>query len=232
LLAAAFSLLRKFEVRIVRSVMHRRWLGTAALLLALLLLGFSPAGAWAQGSHGAGEEPDIFKPRFDLGIWSLIVFAVLLLVLRRLAWRPMLSGLQKREEFYHGRLEEARLAHEEAQRVQRELQIQLDRTQERVREIYDEARQQAQRTTDEMIAAARTEIQTERDRLRREIDMARDQALQELWNQAAQLATLISAKAIRRELNLEDHRRLVDEAIAELRPAGHQRQRELASVKS
>ena len=47
-----------------------------------------------------------------------------------------------------------------------------------------------------------------------------------------QRADAATQQSIRRELNLEDHRRLVDEAIAELRPAGHQRQRELASVKS
>jgi F-type H+-transporting ATPase subunit b len=71
---------------------------------------------------------------------------------------------------------------------------------------------------------------TERERLRRDISTARDQALQEIWNQTAQLATLISAKAIRRELTDEDHRRLVDEALAELRQASHERQHEVASI--
>jgi F0F1-type ATP synthase membrane subunit b/b' len=47
--------------------------------------------------------------------------------------------------------------------------------------------------------------------------------LQQLWSQSAQLATLISAKAIRRQLNPEDHRRLVDEAIADLRQARSER---------
>ena len=70
-----------------------------------------------------------------------------------------------------------------------------------------------------MIAKARAEIQAERERLRREIEMARDQALQELWKQAADLATMISAKAIRRQLSAEDHRRLVDEALTELQGA-------------
>ena len=67
-----------------------------------------------------------------------------------------------------------------------------------------------------MISRARAEIQTERERLRREIDLARDSALQELWSQTARLASLISAKVIRRHLTPEDHQGLVQEAIAEL----------------
>jgi len=101
----------------------------------------------------------------------------------------------------------------------------MNRAQEKVREVLDEARRDAQNLRDEMVAKAKSEIQTERERLRHEIEMARDQALQQLWNQTAQLATLISAKAIRRELNVEDHRRLVDEAIAELQEAGNERRR-------
>ena len=92
-----------------------------------------------------------------------------------------------------------------------------------MRDILDNARRAAERSTDEMIAKARSEIQSERDRLRREIETARDQALQELWNQAAQLATLISAKAIGRSLTEEDHRRLLDEAIAELGQSAQRR---------
>ena len=59
--------------------------------------------------------------------------------------------------------------------------------------------------------------QDERERLRKEIGLAHDSALQDLWNQTAQLATLISAKALGRAISEDDHRRLVDESLAELR---------------
>jgi F-type H+-transporting ATPase subunit b len=71
--------------------------------------------------------------------------------------------------------------------------------------------------TAEMQAKAATIIQADRERLRREMDIAKDQALKELWEQAAQLATLISAKAISRNLTVDDHRRLIDEALTEMR---------------
>jgi F-type H+-transporting ATPase subunit b len=82
--------------------------------------------------------------------------------------------------------------------------------------MMDGARRDAQQLNDEMVAKAKSEITAERDRLRREIESARDQALSEIWKQTAQLATRVSAKAIRRGLSEEDHRRLVDEALTEL----------------
>src|SRR5262245_4284521 len=207
------------------------------LLCTLIAIGtlmcFSAGPTLAADDHGEGTaakrhdehktgaaEPPIFAPvRIDLAIWTLVVFLLLLFILTKYAWGPMLEALKKREENVRAAIEEAQRAREEAQRLRDQLQKELNSANEKVREILDEGRRDTQRVTEEMIAKARSEIQTERDRLRREIETARDQALQELWNQAAQLATLISAKAIRRELNPDDHRRLVDEALAELHGA-------------
>src|SRR5438876_4827780 len=168
-----------------------------------------------------GEKINIFDPAdIPLGIWSIVVFVILLLVLKKYAWGPILEGLQKREHNIESAVRDAQQARDEAQRLRDQLQREVDKAHEKVRDVLDEGRRHAQQTTDEMIAKARTEIQAERDRLRREIEMARDQALQELWKRTADLATMISAKAIRRQLSAEDHRRLVDEALAELQGAG------------
>jgi F-type H+-transporting ATPase subunit b len=68
-----------------------------------------------------------------------------------------------------------------------------------------------------MRAKAAADIQAERQRLRHEVEMAKDQAIKEIWEQAANLATMISAKAIGRSLTDDDHRRLLDEAMGEMR---------------
>ncbi len=184
------------------------------------------AGAAASHEgHAPAQERNIFEYALDLTVWTIVVFLVLLWVLRRFAWGPMLEGLQRREHNIRSALEEAQRAREEAERVRGQLQAEMDRAADTVREMMDRARKDAQRSADELVARARGEIQTERDRLRREIDTARDQALQEIWRQAADLATHISSKAIRRQLSADDHRRLVDEALAELSQAGNSRRK-------
>jgi F-type H+-transporting ATPase subunit b len=177
-------------------------------------------------------EESILSPRYDLGIWTIIVFLVLFLVLRKYAWGPMLQGLKTREETIHNALDEAHKAQADAQRLRDQLQAEMNRAHDKAREIHEEARRNAERASNEMIAKARTEIQAEHERRRRELDIARDQALQALWNQTAQLATLVSAKAIRRQLTADDHRRFVDEAIAELHKAGTERQQQVASIQA
>jgi F-type H+-transporting ATPase subunit b len=193
------------------------------LLLTVTAILVAPATASAATEGHGSAEPGIFDLALDLGVWTLIVFAVLFFVLSRYAWGPMLQGLQKREQTIRGALEESRLAREEAQRSREQFQKQLDGAQDKVRDILDAARRDAQHMGDDMVAKARSEIQVERERLHHEIELARDQALQELWSQTAKLATMVSAKAIRRQLNVNDHRQLVDEAIADLRRAGSER---------
>jgi F-type H+-transporting ATPase subunit b len=166
----------------------------------------------------------------DLGIWSIVVFVLLLIVLRVFAWGPMLEGLHKREQAIHNAHKEAEETRTAAQAMRQELQERLNKAHEQVREMLDEARKEAQSARDRMISEAREEIQAERERLHREMDVARDQALQQIWTQTAQLAALVSSKAIRRQLTPEDHRSLIEEALADLRRAAEQRQHQVASL--
>jgi F-type H+-transporting ATPase subunit b len=92
----------------------------------------------------------------------------------------------------------------------------MAKAQDQVREMLDEARRNGQRASEELLNKAKADAQAERERGRREIALATDQALQQIAAQTADLAALVSAKAIRRELTPDDHRRLVDEALAEL----------------
>jgi F-type H+-transporting ATPase subunit b len=197
--------------------MMRTWSIGVLRIWALVLMSCSPAVSWAseEPSQSNGEM-DFLLPRADLTLWTIVVFVVLLWLLRKVAWGPMLEGLRKREQTIQGNLEEAQRARTEAQRLRQQLQAEIDRAHEQVQSIIDQGRRDTQQTTEDMLTRARAEIQTERERLRREIDLARDHALQQLWSQAAQLATMISAKAIRRMLTVEDHRGLVEEAVAEL----------------
>jgi F-type H+-transporting ATPase subunit b len=188
--------------------MQRMWLAFA--------LGWMALTALPQIVCAADEKPGILSPRFDLGIWTIVIFVLLLLILRKFAWGPLLEGLTKREQSIRDAVEEAKKARDETTRVTAEFKAKMDQAYAEIPKMMDEARRDAQNLAEEMRAKANQDIQAERARLRREIDMARDQALQELWNQAAQLATLISAKAIGRSLSEDDHRRLVDEALNEM----------------
>lgn len=150
-------------------------------------------------------------------ITTLVVFGLLLLILRVMAWKPIMAGLQKREDTIRESLEVAERAKAQAEAAQVQYAKQMEEANANIRAMMDEARADAQRVLADMQAKAKEENQQEKERLRREIDTARDQALQQIYQQTVQLATLISAKAIRKNLSADDHGRLADEAIAELK---------------
>ncbi len=183
-------------------------------------------------SHVVEDKPvNVLEIRWDLGLWTVVVFLLLLYVLSKIAWKPMLEGLKKREQNISAAIEESKAARAEAQHLRDHLAQERAKMADEVRKALDEAREDARRLKEETLASARQEIQADRDRLRRELDLARDQAVKELWDQAAQLATLISAKAIGRNISEQDHHRLLDEALADLNRAGSDRQRETAAMR-
>src|SRR5690349_11417871 len=105
--------------------MRRGWLLVALGLLALVLCapavtaadpkheGAKPAAHNDEGPAGEAlseeakqAQHDLFGWAMDLGIWTLVVFLVLLLVLGRFAWKPLLQGLEHRERAIHSALHE------------------------------------------------------------------------------------------------------------------------------
>jgi F-type H+-transporting ATPase subunit b len=203
--------------------MSRGWLTVCvlAIVLALFAPGWSPVRAAApEGEAGDSKHPptedNIFKGGAETAIWTLAVFLVLLYVLGKFAWPQILAGLDKREQTIAQALEEARKAQEEAQHLRAELQQQRERAAGHIRSIMDEARRNAQQVVEDMKTKGQAEIAADRDRMLRELQMRSEQLLAETIKKTSELATLAAAKAIRRELNSDDHRRLVDEALAEM----------------
>jgi F-type H+-transporting ATPase subunit b len=214
--------------------MRPGWLiGLFALVLLALLL--APCSAAADNEHpkggpveqmekGASKDvehkgDDPFGWAMDLAIWTIVVFLILLAILWRYAWGPLLQGLEKREHDIHSAHEEARKAKEEAQALRQKLQEEAQSAQAEVRKLIEQARRDGERLHAEMTAKAQADIQNERERLQREVATMRDQAEQHLFAQAAQLATLVSAKFLRRQISPDEHRHLVDDAVAEIRRA-------------
>ncbi|MFZ9824327.1 MAG: F0F1 ATP synthase subunit B [Gemmataceae bacterium] len=194
-------------------MLRRNFVLTVLVLLlvhAISGLAFSAAPAAAEG------QKDIFGFAVDTGVWTLVLFVLLFLVMKKLAWGPMLEGLQKREENIRKAIDEADAARQKAQSLQSELDAKLRAAGDQVRQLVEEARRDGQAVRDEMLAKAKLEISAERERLQREIQLAKDQALKELLTKSADLALLISSKAVKKSLTIDDHRSLVDDCVKEL----------------
>jgi F-type H+-transporting ATPase subunit b len=168
----------------------------------------------------ADLPPEIIPKRWDTGVWSVLIFLALFLLLGKFAWKPMIAGLRKREENIRSAQEQAEKARADAMALQSQLDAKMRSAGADIAKLMDEARSDAQALKTQMVADAKAEIQADRDRLLREVTTAKDQALQQIWQQSVGLAALMSSKAVRRGMSEDDHRRLLDESLAELKQAG------------
>jgi F-type H+-transporting ATPase subunit b len=174
--------------------------------------------AGAAGKHGdpgkdrgpiEAEQNDV-----DLAIWTLITFVVFLFVLKKLAWGPIIEGLQKRESNMFDNLAAAESARIKAEKLLAEHAAKLDKVQDEVREILAEAKRDAEHTKTEILAVAQKEAEATRQRAVHDIERARDQALDELFNQVGRAVYLATEQVLGRSVTGADNDRLIDEALA------------------
>jgi F-type H+-transporting ATPase subunit b len=169
--------------------------------------------AHEAGSH-AVEGPITKKPQdTDLAIWSLVTFAVFLYVLKILAWKPITEGLDKREARIIGAISDAEAARSRAEKMLAEHQQKLDKVQEEIRDLMAEARRDAEHTKTEILAAAQREAEATRQRAVQEIERARDQALDDLFDHMARCVEEATERVVGRSLTGPDHERLITEAL-------------------
>jgi F-type H+-transporting ATPase subunit b len=192
-------------------------------LLALVVLLVLPAvsvaadveGHGSEHKSGGGDFIDIH--RYDLGIYTLLVFGILFVVLAKFAWGPFTEGLRKREESLLAARDAAEQTKREAEEVRKKLQAEFAQANDKIRAMLEEARRDADELRAKERETGAKEAAAERDRARREIEAAKDSALKEIYQESVQLAALMSSKALRRQMSADDHGRLVEEALAELK---------------
>jgi F-type H+-transporting ATPase subunit b len=190
------------------------------LTLATVLL--TVGSTLAVEAHGGDEQQTgglhfLDLQRYDLGIFTLIVFGLLCAVLYFLAWPKISEGLTKREQAIGAARDEAVRAKAEAEELRVRLQAEFAQAQDKIRAMMDEARRDAEVLRAKEREAGQRDAAAERERATREIDSAKESALQEIYQQSVRLASLMSSKAIRRQLSIDDQQRLVEESLAELR---------------
>jgi F-type H+-transporting ATPase subunit b len=148
-------------------------------------------------------------------IWQCLAFGVLIFLLYRFAYGPVIRMLDERANRIRESMEQAeQIKQQNAEAAKRAEQI-IGEAQAQTREMLAQAHQQSQKT----IAAAQLEAREQRDRLlveaRDQIQADTRRAKEELQHEVARLALFAAGRVIGRSLDTADHQRLVDEALTE-----------------
>lgn len=160
-----------------------------------------------------GGEPSIFAGDLGNMIWTAVTFVLLLVVLRRFAWGPILERLQAREDFIRTSLEEAKADREQAQAALAGIDDKLAEARSQASAIVEEGRRDAEVVRQKIEEHARAEADKMVARARREIELATQSAVKEIYSKAETLAVEAASRVIEREVNADDHRRLIQDSI-------------------
>jgi F-type H+-transporting ATPase subunit b len=187
-------------------------------LMALAGLALAAPALAAEAEHAA---PSLFAGDLGNSFWTLLIFGLVLVVLGKYAWGPILNTLQTRESFIREALEKAKREREEAEERLRQYEERLAGARAEASAIVDEGRRDAEVVKRRIEEDARRQAELMIDRARREIRVATDTATKSLFTLSAKLATEMAARVLGRELTPQDHERLIAEGIQDLGGAEH-----------
>jgi F-type H+-transporting ATPase subunit b len=183
------------------------------LTVGLLALGAIPL-------HAAEEAPlSPFAGNVGNAVWTLVIFLIVVIVLGKFAWGPLLSLLKQREDFIHKSLSDAKRDRDDAEARLREYGARLQSAQAEAVSIIDEARRDAERLRQELRERARSQADTMIKNAERQIDLQTTRAVQQLRQEAVDLSVMIASKILERNISKEDNEKLIADALRQIESA-------------
>ena len=166
----------------------------------------------------AVEEGGSFlvSPGLGLMIWTLLVFAISMFILGKLAFPKIAEALDKRQRAIEDSIDAAERTRTEADRLLAEYRERLSDARAQADDIVARARKTGENSEAEAVAEGRRKREEMMEQARRDIETETRRAIQEIRREVADLTVAATEKVTRKSLNSDDQRRLVEDALSEL----------------
>ena len=155
----------------------------------------------------------------DLSLGTILAqmlnFFILVWLLARFAYKPLLAMMTERKERIAKDLEAAEKARVEAEGFKADY-AEIAKARQEAQQIVEKAVQEAENTTREQLATAREQIEQEKNRARQDIAIERDRAMNSLRNEVVSLSVAMAGKVVAKDMNCETNTKLIEDAIRQL----------------
>ncbi|MBI4471854.1 MAG: F0F1 ATP synthase subunit B [Acidobacteria bacterium] len=158
----------------------------------------------------------LVQPDPGLYIWTIVTFLVLLVLLRKFAWGPLLKALEERRDTIRQSLEDAKAARQEMEKLQQESTQILKRAHLDAESIVSKSWSDAEKLREEMKQKARAEADNIVRDAERQIEIKTGEAIRKIRNEVADLSVMIASKFIQKNLSKEDNDRLIAETLQQI----------------
>jgi len=158
----------------------------------------------------------LVQPDPGLYFWTIAVFLILVALLAKFAWRPLLDALEERQESIRKSLDDARQAKVELERLQTESQRMLAEARSEADSILARTREDANRFRDELRQKAQQDAANIVKNAERQIELETARAMQQIRAEAVDLSVAIASKLLQRNVSREDNERLIEDTFRQL----------------
>lgn len=164
----------------------------------------------------AGFLAKLNTDKLNLGdvIVTMALFLILLVLLKKFAWGPLMGIMDQRAELIAKEIEEAEKSRIESKQLLEEQRTLLQEAQSNAKAIVESAREQGESQREEIVKAARNEVARLKESAQLEIASEREKAVQAVREEFVSLSVLAASKVLGKEVSEEDNRALIEETIA------------------
>lgn len=162
----------------------------------------------------------LVQPDPGLYIWTIATFLVLLFLLHRFAWKPLLGILAEREDTIRKSLDDAEKTKVELERLQRESKEIIVEARVEAQSIITESRSQAEKVKGEVIQEAKIQAHSILQATEKKIQSEKDQAVSEIRDEVVNLSLMMASKLIKQNLTEETNKALIEESLQKIESSG------------
>ena len=161
-------------------------------------------------------EPGLF-------IWTIITFLVLLAVLAKFVWKPLIEALNRREEKIRKSLEDAEKAQERMEKIQKEAEEVMTKARHEAQAILEDGKVIAQKVKDEIVADAKEKAESQVQNAKIQIDAEKEKAIGEIKGDVIDISLQVAEKLIKRNISKEDNYELIQDSLKKVGTEGEGR---------
>ncbi|MGJ9458195.1 F0F1 ATP synthase subunit B [Oceanobacillus sp. CF4.6] len=147
---------------------------------------------------------------------QLFFFLVLLMLLKKFAWGPLMDKMQEREDYVAGEIESAEKSRLEAEKASTDAATQLNQVKQDAQKMIEDAKTAGIKQEQDIVESARKEADRIIQAAQADIQNEKEQALQALQDKVASLSVLIASKVIEKEISEKDQEQLINDYIKEV----------------
>ena len=168
-------------------------------------------------AHGGVVAPNpLVQLDPGLFIWTIITFLILLFVLAKFAWKPLLAALESRESTIKSSLDDAEKAKRELERINVESEEIIAKARSDAQGIRSEAKAAAEKIKADLIASTDDDVKKIRDEAHKQIQVEKDKAINDIREEVVTLTISVAEKVIKKNLSKDENQSLIEESLKSL----------------